>query len=198
MIDFSQYHFHPVIPLPEGYEIYDFTSGYDPQRKMHSPFGIGRYNEDRRGMYEAGIFQDPEGARTIHVGIDIGAPVGTAVHAFFDGEIFLFGNNSQPGDYGFTLITRHFLGGAPLFALFGHLSERSVQGKRIGTAFKAGEILAWVGDRHENGGWNPHLHFQLSLEAPESCDMPGVVNRNQLAEALRKYPDPRVVLGPVY
>jgi peptidoglycan LD-endopeptidase LytH len=198
MIDFSAFRFHPVIQLPETYEIYDFTGGYDPNRVLQSPFGIGRYDEDRRGMYEAGLFQDPSGARTIHMGIDIGAPAGTAVHAFFPGEIFLFGNNASHGDYGFTLITKHSLGGEPLYALFGHLSARSVEGKAKGQSFAAGEILAWVGDRQENGGWNPHLHFQLSLEAPEKCDLPGVVNQQQRAEAVKKYPDPRLVLGPLY
>ncbi len=26
------------------------------------------------------------------------------------------------------------------------------------------------------GGWPPHLHFQLSLEEPKKCDMPGAVS----------------------
>jgi hypothetical protein len=89
MIDFSLYHFHPVIPLPPGYEVYDFTQSYDPNRTLKSPYGIGRYNEDRRGMYTSELFasENPEKARTIHVGIDIAAPLGSPVHAFFEGEI---------------------------------------------------------------------------------------------------------------
>ena len=199
MIDFAHFRFHPVILLPGGYEIYDFTKGYDPSRSLSSPYGIGRYDEDRRGMYEAALFQSEEGARTIHMGIDIGAPVGTPVHAFYAGEIFLFGYNAAEGDYGNTLITKHILGSQqPLYALHGHLSSGSVQGKREGQRFTAGEIVAWVGDRHENGGWNPHLHFQLSLQEPETCDMPGVVTAAQREEAKRVYPDPRLVLGPLY
>ena len=42
------------------------------------------------------------------------------------------------------------------------------------------------------------MHFQLSLERPESCDMPGVVNPEDRDSALMKYPDPRLVLGQIY
>ena len=33
--------YHPVIFLPEDYEIYDFSEGYDPNRELKSNFGIG-------------------------------------------------------------------------------------------------------------------------------------------------------------
>jgi hypothetical protein len=55
-----------------------------------------------------------------------------------------------------------------------------------------------VGDRHENGGWNPHLHFQLSRVAPDVPDMPGAVCAADRDDALRRYPDPRLVLGALY
>jgi len=198
MIEFSRYQFHPVIQLPAGYEVFDFTAGYDPSRQLTSAFGIGRYDEDRRGMYNADLFHGTAEARTIHMGIDIGAPVGTAVHSFFEGEIFMFAYNEAHGDYGYTLITKHELNGTLLFALHGHLSRSSGEGKSRGKGFKAGEKIASIGDRHENGGWNPHLHFQLSLQEPSVCDMPGVVSPSQRAEALQVYPDPRLVLGPLY
>lgn len=187
--------FHPVIQLPPSYEVFDFTKGYDPNRPLQSPFGIGRYNEVRAGMYNQPIF---EGVRNIHVGIDIGAPVNSPIHAFADGTVFLFGNNPAPGDYGFTLITQHEIQGRPIWALHGHLSARSVEGKFSGQKLSRGEAIAWIGDHHENGGWNPHLHFQLSWEKPEVCDMPGVVSARDRDASLLKYPDPRLVLGPLY
>lgn len=198
MIDFSRFTYSPVIDLPPTYEVFDFTGGYDPARDLKGEFGIGRYNEDRRGMYETALFKSGEAPRTIHVGIDIGAPVGTPVKAFFGGEIFLVGNNAAEGDYGHTVITRHVLGGQELFALHGHLGAASIALRAPGSKFSAGEVIAWVGDRHENGGWNPHLHFQLSLRRPEKCDMPGVVSPAQRKSALRLYPDPRLVLGALY
>src|SRR5258708_4865228 len=153
MIHFERYAFHPVIALPKDYEVYDFSLEYDPDRTRKSPYGIGKYNEKRAQMYTAEIFG---GVRDIHMGIDIAAPVATPVYSFYDGEIFLFGNNDKPGDYGHTLITRHRFEGEELYALFGHLSQRSLENKRAGQATKKGEVIAWVGDKSENGGWNPH------------------------------------------
>lgn len=193
--DLRGHRFHPVIRLPPGYEVYDFTRGYDPARPLASPYGVGRYDEKRSGMYETALFA---GVRDVHVGVDLGAPVSEPVYAFFDGEVHLFGYNGAPGDYGFTLVTHHLLGGRDVWALHGHLSARSVEGKRPGQPIRAGEIIGWVGDRHENGGWNPHLHFQLSLVRPEVPDLPGVVSDADRAAALILYPDPRLVLGPLY
>lgn len=189
--------FHPVIHLPPGYEIYDFTRGYDPNRKLASPFGVGRYDEQRPGMYSTELFGGAE-PRDIHVGVDIGGPVGTPVHAFESGMVFLTAYNSAAGDYGYTLITKHEYEGRPLYALHGHLSAASIASRAPGQPIVRGEVIAWLGDKHENGGWNPHLHFQLSWEEPEVCDMPGVVAQSQRAMALAKYPDPRLVLGPIY
>ena len=55
-----------------------------------------------------------------------------------------------------------------------------------------------MGDKHENGGWEPHLHFQLSLIEPTTHDMPGVVNPKNRDAALQNYPDPRLVMGSIY
>ena len=187
--------FAPVIDLPADYEVYDFTTGYDPGRVLASPYGVGRYDEKRRGVYTTALFA---GARDIHVGIDLAAPVGEAIHAFANGTVHRFGYNSAPGDYGYTLITQHEVNGQTLWALHGHLSARSVEGRYEGQGLARGEVIAWVGDRHENGGWNPHLHFQLSLVRPEVADLPGAVSDADRAHALTIYPDPRLVLGALY
>ena len=55
-----------------------------------------------------------------------------------------------------------------------------------------------MGDKHENGGWESHLHFQLSIIEPKTHDMPGVIDPNEREMALINYPDPRLVLGPIY
>ena len=195
MIEFSRYSFHPVIRLPAQYEVYDFTKGYDPNRQREGEYGIGRYNEKRKSMYTTELFT---GGRDIHMGIDIAAPVGTEVFAFADGEIHCATNNAAAGDYGYTVITRHIFDGVELYALYGHLGRTSIEGKSRGQKIQAGQTIAWLGDKSENGGWNSHLHFQLSYEQPHACDMPGAVSDSQLGEALKKYPDPRLVLGPLY
>lgn len=194
-INFGRITFHPVMVLPAKYEVFDFENGLEAFRASTSPYAIGRYNE-RRSIYTTELFR--EGGRCIHVGIDVGAPVGTECRAFFEGSIFLQGYNGAAGDYGYTIITRHELNGVELFALWGHLGKRSIELRHDGDAFRAGDVIAYLGDRHENGGWNPHLHFQLSYERPTKPDMPGVVSEADRARALEIYPDPRLVLGPLY
>ena len=195
MLDFSAFNYCSVIDLPEDYEVYDFSKSYDPHRTLKSPYGIGKYNEQRPSMYTHEQYQNE---RNIHMGIDIAAPVGTEIKSFFDGKIFAFANNSQPGDYGFTVVVEHELQEKKLYALYGHLSERSLTSKVIGQKIQQGEVFAWVGDKHENGGWNPHLHFQLSWVKPEGADMPGVVSRANHKWALETFPDPQLVLGKLY
>jgi len=199
LADFADFEFAQVIHLPAVYEIFDFSNGYDKDRALKSPYGIGRYNERRPGMYNTELFKsEPSAVRDIHIGIDIAAPVGTPVYAFFDGHVFAAGINSAEGDYGGTLITEHQIGHQIIWALHGHLSHASVHKQKVGARFARGEVLAQLGSSSENGNWNPHLHFQLARVKPERCDMPGAVNERDLAKALVEYPDPRLVLGPLY
>ena len=118
--------------------------------------------------------------------------------AFADGEISHFGYNPADGDYGNVVITKHLLDGVPLWALYGHLNASSIEGKTVGQKVSAGDVICGIGDKHENGGGEPHLHFQLSLVEPETHDMPGVVAPQDRDWALEIYPDPRNVLGPLY
>ena len=185
--------FHNVIDLPEDYEVRDLTTGvYQPSE---SEYDIGKYDENRPGVYNTDLFQ---GTRTLHVGLDIGAPVNTPCMSFDQGEIAYFGYNPSEGDYGHVVVTKHELQGKPLWALYGHLSSRSILGKRKGQKIDRGEIVGWIGGKEENGGWEPHLHFQLSWFDPMTHDMPGVVNPKDRSDALARYPDPRIVLGPIY
>ena len=187
--------FGPVVKLPAEYELYDFAGGYDPNRTLTHDYGIGKYDEVRPGMYKGEQF---EGVRNIHVGIDIGTPAGEPVLAFFDGRIFKLGNNDLPYDYGPTIITEHTWLDQRVFALHCHLSTASLSLWKEGDLVRKGDIIAHVGEQHENGGWNPHLHFQLSLIEPETHDLPGAVSAADRQWARRAFPDPRLVLGPLY
>lgn len=194
-IDFSKYDFSPVIELPKEYEIFDFSESYDPNRELQFEFGIGRYNEKRPTMY---THEQYDSVRCIHMGVDIAAPVGTPVRAFFSGQVFCSHYHDSDGDYGATIILRHNFSGETLYSLYGHLSRKSLQSVQVDQEVCQGEIFAWVGDRHENGGWNPHLHFQLSYRKPSNCDLPGVVSESDHGQALADFPDPLQVLGPLY
>jgi murein DD-endopeptidase MepM/ murein hydrolase activator NlpD len=188
--------FHPVVKLPSDYYVFDFSKGQDPRAGV-GIWGVGKYDECRAGVYVAELFQSPKGPRNIHMGIDISGPVGTDIFAFDDGEIFLTAFNNEPGSYGWTLITKHFAHG-DYYVLWGHLNEASVKAKKPKEKFLRGDVIAQMGDFSENGGWPPHLHFQISIEMPTTCDLPGAVAWPQRDEALKKYPDPRLILGELY
>ena len=193
MIDWGSNKYRPVVDMPEEYSVLDLSQGTWGQPEAE--FSIGKNDEVRPNLYNTELFG---GERNVHMGIDIGGPVGTPCMAFMDGEISHFGYNPAAGDYGNVIITKHEIGGVPIWALYGHLDASSIEGKRVGKRVEAGEVVAWFGNFEENGGWEPHLHFQLSLVEPETHDMPGVVAPEDREHALTIYPDPRNVLGPLY
>lgn len=184
-----------VVAAPHKPRVLDLGNGADPMG-LPGEWSIGRYDEKRLGMYSTELFA---GNRNVHIGVDLGGPVGTPVCAFADGVVRSFAYNAAPGDYGNVVILEHEVGGRSIFALYGHLSGRSLVGRRVGQPIARGSPVGWIGDVHENGGWeHPHLHFQLAWEKPTVCDMPGTVTDAGRAAALRSYPDPRLVLGPIY
>jgi len=193
MVDWSAQEYHSAVHLPEEYTILDLSGGiWTPPKTEYS---VGKYDEVRPNLYNTELFG---GTRLIHMGIDIGGPVGTPCMAFADGEVSHFGYNPEPGDYGNVVITKHDIGEVPVWALYGHMDAASIEGKSIGQKVSAGEVIAWFGAYEENGGWEPHLHFQLSLVEPGTHDLPGVVAPEDREQALIDYPDPRLVLGPLY
>jgi len=128
------------------------------------PFlGFGLYGE-KRSVYTAAQFADAASAerRTRHLGIDIFAPAGTAVHAPLDGVVESVTYNADPLDYGHTLVLRHATrAGRPFFTLYGHLGGSLPGLCQPGQTIRAGDLIAHFGDWHENGGWAPHLHLQV-------------------------------------
>ncbi len=194
-IRFDCHRFCLPIDLPAEADVLDLSLPEADRAPRTSAFSIGRYDEKRCGVYTTELF---EGRRDVHMGIDLGAPAGTEVRAFCRGRIFRLGLNSAPGDYGPTLITEHELDGVLLYALHGHLSPRSLEGWTQGAAVEIGQRIGWVGAHEDNGGWPPHLHFQLSYRRPTTHDLPGVVSEAEREAARRDFPDPRLVLGPLY
>jgi len=193
-LDFSGCDFHPVVHIPAKPVILDLTGTAELSSQSDAIWSIGRYDEKRVG-YDTELFSD---GRCIHVGLDIGGPVGTEVMAFADGKIYAAGYNSAAGDYGHVIVTEHRLNSQKIWALHGHLDARSSENAILDGRIRGGEVLGRFGDESENGGWPPHLHFQLSIQQPEGHDMPGVVLELERQSSLQIYPDPRIVLGPLY
>lgn len=175
--------------------VFDFTKGYDPGFVRSKEWGIGRYNEKRSEMYVAEQYKSE---RDIHMGIDIWTRAEAPVYAFAQGVVAYLQDNKQLGDYGPTIVIKHVIDSAELFALYGHLSRPSLQQISVGDQVQKGQQIADLGTEEVNGGWAPHLHFQISTEDPGEADMPGVVADEEHEQALQKYPDPRIVMGELY
>ncbi|KAL7473362.1 hypothetical protein ACHAXS_013811 [Conticribra weissflogii] len=194
---------------------------YAKTQKLSKGFDVGRFDEDRRGMYTSSLFlngsetdhdENTEKWRTVHVGLDIGGPVGTKVYAFSDGVIHSAGYNPDVGDYGHVIVVEHHLSSSgktsdgdikpssKIYALYGHLDAKSTLGKYPGQKVRKGQVLGRMGNTADNGGWTgTHVHFQLAVHPPEKeHDMPGAVTMADRKTALLEYIDPRYVVGEVY
>ncbi len=158
----------------------------------------GGYDEDRAIYDNAAFGAGVEGveARTIHLGIDIFAPAGTPVFAPWQGRVHSFQDNNAPLDYGPAIVLEHDLGDVTVWSLFGHLSRESLAGLADGQGVVKGQQIATLGDRDVNGGWLPHLHFQLILDIGEARgDFPGVFRKSERERWKRICPDPACWLG---
>lgn len=105
--------------------------------------------------------------------------------------------NDAEGDYGPTIILEHApVSGLKFHTLYGHLARDSLKGLKPGTAFMAGEKIAELGTKRENGAWSPHLHFQIVLDIGSAKgDYPGVCRRSEQDHWLSICPDPGPLLG---
>ena len=161
--------------------------------------GVGRYDEARL-LYTSSLFS-PGGAlaeerRVVHLGIDLFAEIGEPVFAPIDGEVHDFAKNPAPLDYGHVIILKHLTSaGDGFYTLYGHLSAESLDGLYPGKPVAKGDKIASLGSPDENGGWAPHLHFQIITDLLESGrDFPGVCRASQ-REIWRSFsPDPNLIL----
>lgn len=156
--------------------------------------GIGGYLEDRSVYKDTDLFQG-DAERSIHIGVDVFMPAGTALLAPFDGEVHSFANRQVYGDYGPVIILQHSLEGFVFHTLYGHLSEDSLAGLADGKPIAAGEKIAQIGPRPLNGNWAPHLHFQLIRDMQGNHgDYPGVVRPGEVDFYRENCPDPGTLL----
>ena len=128
-------------------------------------YGLGAYGE-KRSVYATDQFADaasPE-RRTRHLGIDVFAPAGTPVQAPLPGRVAFVTYNADPLDYGHTVILEHDVDGLPFWTLYGHLGATAQGLCKAGARVEAGQMIAHLGDWPENGGWAPHLHFQVMTD----------------------------------
>ena len=169
-------------------------------RDTGAAVAVGRYDE-ARAIYTTGAFAAGEapGAerRTVHLGIDLSVPSGSAVRAPLDGTIHILARNDAPKDYGPLVVLRHEgPAGAGFFTLYGHLDPDSVSGLKLGQTVRAGEPFATVGAPPANGDWWPHVHVQIVLDLLGlDRDFPGVAAPGRRSLWTGLSPDPNLILG---
>lgn len=161
---------------------------------------LGCYAEPRLLYTDRAFLSGPHGnssRRTVHLGVDVFMPAGTPVHAPLDGVVEAVEYRDRHLDYGGMVVLRHETPMGDRFAtLYGHLSRASVAALSVDQHINRDERFASLGTADENGGWTPHLHFQLALlTAGLSADWPGVADPDELAMWRTVCPNPAVLLN---
>jgi len=161
-------------------------------------FAIGNYGEIR-DVYAGDQFRtaaSPE-RRSQHLGVDLFIEAGTPLHAPLDGRVLSVADNAAPFDYGPTVILEHEAGagGPRFFTLYGHLGRETLTRVAPGMTVKAGQRIGSIGSAEVNGGWAPHLHFQIITDRLGlSGDFPGVGQPGLWSVWSRISPDPDLIL----
>ncbi|MBW1889696.1 MAG: aminotransferase class III-fold pyridoxal phosphate-dependent enzyme [Deltaproteobacteria bacterium] len=164
-----------------------------------STVGIGRYGE-ARFFYRSPAFETATDVmserRTIHLGIDLYMAAGSPIKAFMAGKVHSYQNNASHLDYGPTIILEHTAGDVPFYTLYGHLSMASIADLKPGKIIDKGEVFAEIGSPDVNGGWPPHLHFQVITDMfGQTGNFPGVARPSRRDVWKSICPDPNIILG---
>lgn len=88
-----------------------------------------------------------------HNGIDIGAPIGTAIYAAARGTVIVARADGWNGGYGGYVVIDH---GNGVQTLYAHCSSVNVT---VGQSVSAGEVIGAVGNTGKSTG--SHLHFEV-------------------------------------
>lgn len=165
---------------PENHN--DLNDYLDQNRiKEQAKVLYGGYLEKRSLYDEKSLFKDNIQQRNIHLGVDFWANAGEDIIAPLDGIVHSFKDNKGFGNYGPCIILEHNLDSHKLFTLYGHLSRKSLTGLKIGKVVKRNQVFCALGTADENGGYVPHLHFQIIKDIQDyKGDYPGVCSSENL------------------
>lgn len=158
--------------------------------KLDGKIGYGGYLE-QRVIYESheNFATASADFRNIHLGMDFWAEAGTPVFAPLSGVVDSFQVNPGSGNYGPTIILYH--PAENIYSLYGHLEASDLESLEVGMQITAGQQLCHLGKPDENGGWPPHLHFQLIRDMQGfQGDYPGVCSLRDVDFYAQNCPDP--------
>lgn len=155
---------------------------------------VGRYGEDR-DVYAGTDFTTNE--RTIHLGLDLFQPAGTAVHAPYDAIVEAVAERLDHLDYGHAVLLRHETADGTVFwTLYGHLDAQCLSLLGVGQRVSAGERIGTMGDQSVNGGWPPHVHVQVLTDlCGMGMDVYGVAPRRESTLWRSLCPNPNLMVG---
>jgi len=167
-------------------------------QSTQSKYLWGGYLE-HRSLYQSDLFKRADSeVRDIHLGIDIWGIVYEQVHAPIDGTIHSFAYNDGALDYGYTLILSHRIDEVQFYTLYGHLGPGYYPSWKEGKSINAGDAIADLGPPDTNGGWLPHLHFQVMMDMEGRVgDFPGVCSRQHLRKWKALCPNPQELIAPL-
>ncbi|MBM1557040.1 aminotransferase class III-fold pyridoxal phosphate-dependent enzyme [Sulfitobacter mediterraneus] len=161
---------------------------------------MGYYSEPRL-VYTAPAFRKGKwkasNRRTVHLGVDVFAPAGQELMAPMAATVAFVEDRRGRLDYGGMVILRHETPQGDAFhSLYGHLDPASIAGLELGQSIAKGEVFCRLGAADCNGGWAPHLHFQLALSlAGMGTDWPGVADPDELDLWSAICPNPAALLN---
>ncbi|MVO16578.1 aminotransferase class III-fold pyridoxal phosphate-dependent enzyme [Parasedimentitalea huanghaiensis] len=171
---------------------------------------LGYYHEPRLIYAEPAFRKGPYKAsnrRTVHLAVDGFAPAETPLYAPLQGEVFVVENRNRHLDYGGVIILRHKTPDDDAFyTLYGHLNPECCDRLTPGDVIEKGSEFCRLGNANQNGGWAPHVHFQLALTTKGiETDWPGVADPDEMVlweaicpnpAALLNLPDQKVMYQP--
>ncbi|TLP65676.1 aminotransferase class III-fold pyridoxal phosphate-dependent enzyme [Parasedimentitalea maritima] len=171
---------------------------------------LGYYHEPRLIYAEPAFRKGPYKAsnrRTVHLAVDGFAPAETPLYAPLQGEVFVVENRNNHLDYGGVIILRHKTpDNDSFYTLYGHLNPECCDRLNPGDIIEKGSEFCRLGNANQNGGWAPHVHFQLALTTEGiETDWPGVADPDEMVlwqaicpnpAALLNLPDDKVIYQP--
>ena len=158
-------------------------------------------------IFETAGVDGPEW-RTVHLGLDLFVEAGTRVLAPLDGMVHSIADNAGPLNYGPTVILEHRADsdrpvrtwepgrrrGSDVLHPVRSPVPRVTLALREGQHVARGTCFAHIGTAFENGGWPPHLHFQIVCDLLDRRgDFPGVARPSERRVWLSLSPDPNLV-----
>ena len=162
--------------------------------------GIGPWAETR-SVYLNSAFSNtdsiPGEYRAVHLGMDFFTEPGTPVFAPLSGKVAVFNDNAEQYSYGPVVILEHETdSGDTFFTLYGLLSRESLDGLEVGQVVEKGQPLGVVGTSDVNGGWTPHMHFQIITDMLDAgSHFPGTCASREWPVWRSLNPDPNLIAG---